>query len=63
MNLQFKRAMDQGNAEWMAAAQAALAKNKSTFAIVSIGWGRASSYIAKFRELGYEVEEPGNAVE
>jgi hypothetical protein len=63
IGLQFTHALQQGDAEWMAAAQAALKKNKSTFAMQWIGWGRPNSYIAKFRELGYEVEEPGSVVE
>jgi hypothetical protein len=63
MGQQFRHALQQGDAEWMAAAQAALIKNKSTFAIQGVGWGRPSSYIAKLRELGYEVEEPGSVLE
>jgi hypothetical protein len=67
-----KLAWLQMDAEWMAAAKAALEKNKSTFAVLykrrvtasRCGWEEcASNYVAKFRELGYEVEEPGNAVE
>jgi hypothetical protein len=62
-SLRFKQALQQGDAEWMAAAQAALAKNKSTFAVHGNGRERPSNYIAKFRQLGYEVEEPRNVVE
>jgi hypothetical protein len=63
MDLQFRQAIQQGNAEWMAAAQVALKRNKSTFAVVYVAFGRAHSHIAKFRELGYQVEEPGSVVE
>jgi hypothetical protein len=63
MDLQFWQAIQKGNAEWMAAARAALKRNKSTFAVVYVSDERASNHIAKFRELGYEVEEPGSAVE
>jgi hypothetical protein len=62
-SLRFKQALQQGDAEWMAAAQAALEKNKSTFAVHATGWGRPGNYIAKFRELGYEVEEPAKDIE
>ena len=51
------------DAEWMAAAQAALKKNKSTFAMQWIDGGRLNSFIAKFRELGYEIEEPRGTIE
>ncbi|HTQ36704.1 MAG TPA: TraB/GumN family protein [Steroidobacteraceae bacterium] len=55
------------DAEWIAAAQAALAKNKSTFAVLQIGWNgdvsHINGYVAKLRELGYEVEEPGSGGE
>jgi hypothetical protein len=63
MGLQFEHALQQRDAEWMAAAQAALKKNKSTFAMQWIDWGRLNSYISKFRELGYEVEEPSSVDE
>jgi hypothetical protein len=63
MELRFKQAIQQGNAEWIAAAQAALKRHKSTFAVVYVAFGRAHSHIAKFRELGYRVEEPGSVVQ
>ncbi len=54
------------DAEWIAAAEAALAANKSTLAVLQIGWNgdvsHVNGYIAKLRELGYEVEEPGSVV-
>lgn len=47
------------NEEWIAAAQAALAKNKSTFAVLPLGQLTSpTGQLAKLRELGYEVEEP-----
>lgn len=52
------------DAEWVAAAEAALAKNKSTFAVLQLyELKRPTGHIAKLRELGYEVEEPGGVVE
>jgi hypothetical protein len=47
MDLQFRQAIQQGNAEWMAAAQAALKRNKSTLAVVYVAFGRAHSHIAR----------------
>jgi hypothetical protein len=44
---------------WVAAAEAALAKNESTFAVLSIDdiyW--TEGYVAKLRAKGYVVEEP-----
>jgi uncharacterized protein YbaP (TraB family) len=44
---------------WVAAAEAALAKNSSTFAVLSIGdiyW--SDGYVAALRAKGYTVEEP-----
>jgi hypothetical protein len=65
--LQWKLVWQQVDAEWMAAAQAALAKNKSTVAVQRFRNGdlsHVSGYIAQFRELGYEVkEEPGSVAE
>jgi hypothetical protein len=46
--------------KWIEAAQAALAKNKSTFAVLQLHQLQdPAGHIAKLRELGYEVEEPG----
>ncbi len=65
-------ASKQVDAEWMSAAQTALAENKSTFAVVYTKGPRQypmlwedyrHGYIAKFRELGYEVVEPGSVGE
>jgi hypothetical protein len=63
LRLEYRRAWQQVDAEWMAAAQAALKKNKSTFAMQRIGSGRPNNYIATFRELGYEVQEPSIVVD
>jgi hypothetical protein len=63
MGMQFDHALQQVDTEWMAAAQAALKRNKSTFAMQAVVWGRPNSYIAKFRELGYEVEEPSSIID
>jgi hypothetical protein len=61
VELQLKLATQQLDADWMAAAQAALAKNKSTFAVLSMRQiNGTDSYIAKLRELGYAVDEPGS---
>jgi hypothetical protein len=66
-SLASKLAGQQMDSEWMAAAQAALATNKSTFAVQRIAWAgylsHVDGYIAKFRELGYEVKEPGSVDE
>jgi hypothetical protein len=51
------------DAEWIAAAEAALAKNKSTFAVLQLHQLKdPDGHIAKLRELGYEVEEPDSVV-
>jgi hypothetical protein len=61
IELQLKLASQQLDADWIAAAQAALAKNKSTFAVLLMRQiNGTDSYIAKLRELGYAVEEPGS---
>ncbi len=60
VDLQQKLSNQQLDAEWIGAAEAALAMNKSTFAVLQIR--NVKGYIAKFRELGYEVEEPGGGV-
>jgi hypothetical protein len=60
------------DAAWMVAAQAALEQNKSTFAVVYtkrpqqypiLSREFRHGYMARFRELGCEVEEPDRAVE
>jgi hypothetical protein len=64
VSLQLKLAQQQVDAEWMAAAQAALANNKSTFAVQRIGdMPRVNGYIEQFRELGYAVDQPGSVAE
>lgn len=57
--LQDKLAREQRDAEWIAAAQAAIAKNRSTFSM--LGMQQITSptgYIARLKELGYTVEDP-----
>jgi hypothetical protein len=52
------------DAKWVEAAAAALEKNKSTFAVLQLRQTQnPAGHIAKLRELGYEVEEPGGAGE
>lgn len=47
------------DAEWVAAAEAALKKNKSTFAMLPTNQLKSpTGRLAKLRELGYHVEEP-----
>ena len=49
----------QSQMNWVAAAQLALEKNQSTFAVLSLGdVFRPDGHLAKLRALGYEVEEP-----
>jgi len=61
VSLQWKLGWQQMDAEWMAAAQAALKKNKSTFTVQwTLYFSHVKGYVAQFRELGYEVEEPGS---
>ena len=49
----------QSQMNWVAAAQAALEKNQSTFALLSLAdVFRSDGHLAKLRALGYEVEEP-----
>ena len=44
---------------WLRAADAALAKNRCTFAVLPIGEAtKPDGWIARLRERGYEVEEP-----
>jgi len=57
--LQAKLGLEQLEAEWLAAAQAAIAKNKSTFAMLSMNHVMSlTGYLVKLKELGYTVEEP-----
>lgn len=57
--LEGKLGRDQRDAEWIAAAQAALAKNTSTFTLLAMYQIKGpAGYIAKLKELGYTVEEP-----
>ncbi len=59
LDLQSNLAREQLDAEWVAYAQGALAKNKSTFSVLSMNNVKsATGYIAKLKELGYTVEEP-----
>jgi hypothetical protein len=59
MELQEKLGRQQLEAEWLAAAETALARNKSTFAMLPMYQLRsATGHLAKLRELGYTVEEP-----
>jgi hypothetical protein len=44
---------------WLAAVDTALAKNKSTFAVMQINeLLKADGYVAKLRAKGYVVDEP-----
>jgi hypothetical protein len=62
MEVQDKLAKEQLDAEWIEAAEAALEKNASTVALVSmINLSGNRSYIDKLRALGYTVEEPPGA--
>lgn len=59
LELQTRLGREQLDAEWMAAAQAALAKNRSTFAVLPMFRVKSpTGYLAKLRELGYTVEDP-----
>ncbi len=59
IELQGKLGREQLDAEWLAAAQAAIATNRSTFAVVSMNHATSpTGYLAKLKELGYTVEEP-----
>jgi hypothetical protein len=56
---QEKSGRQQLETEWVAGAEAALAKNKSTFAVLPMyQLKNPTGQIAKLRELGYTVEEP-----
>lgn len=49
----------QAQLDWLNAAQAALARNKSTFAVLSLAEVLSpDGHLAKLRALGYTVEEP-----
>ena len=53
-------AMLQAQLEWLEAAQAALARNKSTFAVLGLAEMLSQDgHLEKLRALGYTVEEPG----
>lgn len=55
-----EQAMAQAQLDWLAAAQAALAKNRSTFAVLGLSEVLAADgHLEKLRALGYTVEEPG----
>jgi hypothetical protein len=59
MGRQVKLSNERLDAEWIAAAEVALAKNKSTFAMLPASrLKNPTGQLAKLRELGYEVEEP-----
>jgi hypothetical protein len=59
MELQEKLGRQQLDEEWIAAAETALAKNRSTFAVLPMHQLRSpTGQLAKLRELGYTVEEP-----
>lgn len=49
----------QGRRDWINAADAALAKNPSTFAVLPMREAiRPDGYLAALRDMGYEVDEP-----
>ncbi|MEO6078764.1 MAG: TraB/GumN family protein [Steroidobacteraceae bacterium] len=57
--MESKLAIDQRDAEWIAAAQTAIATNKSTFTLLAMYQIKSpTGYVAKLKELGYTVEEP-----
>jgi hypothetical protein len=56
--LQNKLSIEQLDAEWIAAAQAAIAKNRTTFAVVPTRATSETGYFAKLKALGYTVELP-----
>ena len=57
--LQSKLGREQLDGEWMAAAQAAMTKNQSTFAVLPMSNVKSpTGYLSKLKELGYKVEEP-----
>ncbi len=58
VELQTRLALEQLDAEWIAAAEAAIAKNSSTFAVVPTRATSPTGYFTKLKELGYTVEEP-----
>jgi flavin-binding protein dodecin len=54
-----EQASIQAQLDWLKAAQAALAKNKSTFAVLSLAEVLSpDGHLEKLRALGYTVEEP-----
>ena len=57
--LGFGDAQRQTEAKWMAAAEAALNKNATTFAVLDIGsMTGANGYLAKLKAKGYTVLAP-----
>jgi hypothetical protein len=49
----------QAQRDWVAAAQVALGKNRSTFSVLPVGDVlRADGHLAKLRAMGYTVEDP-----
>jgi flavin-binding protein dodecin len=49
----------QAQLDWLAAAQAAIAKNKTTFAVLGVSEVFSpDGHLEKLRALGYTVEEP-----
>ncbi|MBK9251500.1 MAG: TraB/GumN family protein [Proteobacteria bacterium] len=54
-----EQAAMQAQLDWLKAAQAALARNKSTFAVLGLGDVLGSEgHLEKLRALDYGVEEP-----
>lgn len=62
MELHTNLAREELDAAWLEAAQAALAKNASTIAVLNaLNVSGARSYIDRLRALGYSVEEPSDS--
>jgi hypothetical protein len=54
-----EQASVQAEINWIAAAQASIAKNRSTFAVLPVAeMFRSDGHLEKLRALGYTVEEP-----
>jgi hypothetical protein len=54
-----QQAMDSADTKWLAAAERALAANRTTFATLDLGeLVRPDGLLARLRERGYEVREP-----
>jgi hypothetical protein len=59
MRQQSNFAAAEAEKNWLDAAQTALTRNRTTFAVLSIrNVLSADGYLAKLREKGYTVEEP-----